>query len=165
MYILRKLINFFFWLFYGVCVVCMVVVGSSAQENSFLPFRSFIVTTGSMIPTIDPGAIVFTQKKAEYGLQDIVTFTSADKHVITHRIIEKRVGDAHTFVTKGDNNKTADSEPIAQSQIIGAVRTHIPFIGKILVHTAKPSVLFLFIALPILVIVGTELFKEKNQKA
>lgn len=164
MYILRKLVSFFFWLFYGVCVVCMVVVGSSAQENSFLPFRSFIVTTGSMIPAIDPGAVVFTQKKAEYGLQDVVTFTSADKHVITHRIIEKRVGDVNIFVTKGDNNKTADSEPIAQSQIIGVVSTHIPFIGKILVHTAKPSILFLFIALPILVIVGTELFKEKNQK-
>lgn len=142
----------------------MIVVGISSQQSQFFPFRSFIVTTGSMIPTILPGDVVFTQPKPDYAVQDIVTFVSTDKHVITHRIIEKHAGEKVRFVTKGDNNKTVDAEVVENTQIIGALKFKLPQIGKILVLASKPTVIFLLLAIPILSIVGTELLKEKKKK-
>ncbi len=141
----------------------MIITGTSARAQSPLPFRSFIVTTGSMIPAIMPGDIVFVTPKSSYSVHDIITFKSNDGHTITHRIIEKRASTETSFTTKGDNNKTPDTEGLPQKSIIGKVRYTVPKIGRLLLYLSKPTSLFFLLTLPLLVLIAGEVFKEKKQ--
>lgn len=95
------------------------------------------VLTGSMEPTYMPGDVVISQKMSDPATQirvgDVVTFQpkSDDPMLITHRVIDKRLGGIGVqFVTQGDNNSAVD-EPIAPEQIMGKVRYSVPKVGHL----------------------------------
>jgi signal peptidase len=53
-----------------------------------------------------------------------------DGRVIVHRLIEiKENPSGHQLQTKGDANATADAWTVKDSDLIGIVRWHMPYIG------------------------------------
>jgi signal peptidase len=96
-----------------------------------LGFGTFIVTGGSMEPTIHLGSLVILQPVDPHTVQigDIITFQQYGQ-TTTHRVIA--IGQSSTgltFKTKGDANTVADPEDKTFPGEVGVVRLATPGIG------------------------------------
>jgi len=125
--------------------------------------KVFIDKTGSMLPAIRPGSVIFAQKTNSYKIGDIITFQS-DPISTTHRIykIINRNG-RDFFITKGDKNDALDNYLIPHEKIIGKVKIIIPFLGYLLIFLKTHLGLYLLIFLPTLSIVIIEFKKIFNE--
>jgi len=123
----------------------------------FLGFRTFVVVSGSMEPTISTGAIALSHSVPSDSLQvgDVIAYSpsSAAALPIIHRIvaITERKGQRY-FTTRGDANTGNDAElnlPSSALQVTGS----IPFVGYAVYYAAQPwgSVLLVWIPLGMLV--------------
>jgi len=69
--------------------------------------------TGSMRPVLDEGANgirIAPNSEQDIHIGDIITFKKGS-HLIVHRVVDKGNDEAGVyFITKGDNNKTADGK-------------------------------------------------------
>ncbi len=96
-----------------------------------LGLATFVVTGGSMEPTIHKGSLVIDQPvpAAALRLGDIITFDHYDQ-TTTHRIVGVE-GSANgpMFSTKGDANQITDPEPLAFPGRVGLVKLSIPGVG------------------------------------
>jgi signal peptidase I len=98
-----------------------------------LGLGSFIVTGGSMEPSIHKGSLVLVQpvSPSEISVGDVITFQQYDQ-TTTHRVI----GVSHStagvvFETKGDANVVADPEDKTFAAQVGIVRLALPGAGSI----------------------------------
>ncbi|MGX7678514.1 signal peptidase I [Jatrophihabitans sp. DSM 45814] len=82
-----------------------------------LPYRVYVIHTGSMTPTIPSRSAVIV-KVGEYRIGNVTTFTN-NGEVITHRLIGRN--NDGTYNTKGDANETADPWTVPPDHIIGTV--------------------------------------------
>jgi signal peptidase I len=103
-------------------------------------YRVYVVHTGSMDPTYQPGDVV-VDRPADRGYHpgEIITFrhSSATTDVVTHRITD--ITKAGLIHTKGDANRTADVWDIRPDQVKGSVAMHISGLGYLLVFMHQPS--------------------------
>ncbi len=97
--------------------------------------NSFVVLTGSMNPAISEGSITYVKKDTDYRVGDIITFNSLSGSRVTHRIADT---DAAGYVTRGDANKTTDTEVVSKGQIIGRSIFTIPYVGGIVLFFKSP---------------------------
>jgi signal peptidase I len=98
-----------------------------------LGLGTFIVTGGSMEPSIHKGSLVLVQpvSPSEVSVGDVITFQQYDQ-TTTHRVIG--VGQSAggtTFKTKGDANVVADPEDKTFAAQVGIVRLALPVAGTI----------------------------------
>lgn len=128
-------------------------------RTEIMGIRSYVVQTGSMQPTLPVGSLIFSQREAEYGKGDIITFFEGDKS-ITHRIVGVKDGD---FITQGDANNVADSESVSKEQVVGKTMFHIPYVGVLTHQLRTPQGFLLFFVLPGLVFIAMELWSIKNE--
>jgi signal peptidase len=96
------------------------------------PVYPSVIVTGSMEPMIKPGDIVLVQKikgeEAQVG--DVIQYYDIENEVyITHRVIAFKEEGKRTLVTKGDNNSSADAQPVSLEQVKGRVIKVLPKIG------------------------------------
>ena len=151
-----------------VIVVFLLLVGlltglSSKSEKVYdvIKFRSYVIVTPSMKPTINPGDMILVKKtdidKLEKG--DIITFNK-DNIVATHRI-EEINGDS--IITKGDNNNLEDT-PINKSDVIGKFMFSIPKIGYIISFAISPVGLVTMGSIIVFIFIYDFIFREKRQK-
>lgn len=98
----------------------------------FLGFQMYAVVSGSMEPAIPVGSLVYVEEADASALApgDVVAYFSAVEPgtVVTHRVVENRA-DEGCLVTKGDANEDVDMLSVKYSQLIGRVRTSVPFYG------------------------------------
>lgn len=100
---------------------------------NILGVKTFIVDTGSMENTLKVGSIIFTLPKNQYKIQDVVTYKTRLKNIITHRIVGiETINTKEVFILKGDNNSSNDPNKIYASEIIGEVIFSIPFLGYLI---------------------------------
>lgn len=96
-----------------------------------LGLATFVVTGGSMEPTIHKGSLVIDEPVAadKLRLGDIITFDHYDQ-TTTHRIVGVE-GSANgaMFSTKGDANQITDPEPLSFPGRVGLVKFSIPGVG------------------------------------
>ena len=100
------------------------------------PVYPTVILTGSMEPVIHPGDVVLVQKLREVqeieALSEgtVISFQRGDIS-ITHRILAVREDEAgnRSFITKGDNNPSADIEPVNPNDISGIVIRVVPRVG------------------------------------
>jgi signal peptidase len=95
-----------------------------------------VILTGSMTGAVDRGSIVFVEKVRPDDVFDtvrdgeIILFRRGRVEIM-HRVIE--FGNNHlgerVYITKGDNNASADSAPVEMEQVLGVSRAYIPHIG------------------------------------
>jgi signal peptidase I len=121
-----------------------------------------IVQSGSMEPSIRTGSIVLIAPQPSYGVGDVITFTSTDSDVpTTHRIMEVKVDDAGAtwFLTKGDANENFDTAPVAATDVLGAVRFSVPYLGFLFDFARTPLGFALLIGIPAFLIIIDEVEK------
>ncbi len=94
---------------------------------------TFIVTGGSMEPSIHQGSLVLVQpvSPSEVTVGDVITFQHYDQ-TTTHRVISIAPGEQGLiFATKGDANIVADPEDKTFPSQVGIVRTALPIAGYV----------------------------------
>lgn len=97
------------------------------------PVKPVIIYSGSMRPTFEVGDIVIIAKKNPQSLKtgEIISFHVPDSSIPTiHRINDIKFQEKERFfVTKGDNNRLPDHDPVQEKQVAGKVVLTIPRIG------------------------------------
>ncbi|MCL1952799.1 MAG: signal peptidase I [Oscillospiraceae bacterium] len=113
-----------------------------------------IVESGSMAPEILVDDLIFVKKVNADDLQadEIIAFQPlGEKVVVTHRIVELRTEeDGRTvFVTKGDANNVADSDPCEKYQVVGRYIGRLAGVGRIALFLKEPLGMILCVAVPL----------------
>ena len=128
----------------------------------------YVVTTGSMEPSIPVGSVAFIAKPnsiSDIKVDDVIGFTLDTQTMVLHRVAE--VHDEY-FITKGDANDTADEKYIYHKDIIGKKMLSIPYVGKFttaLSGTKAKVIVGIIIAVNIaLSIVAYMLKKDKKEE-
>lgn len=101
-------------------------------------FNSYIVTSGSMEPSIATGSAILVKNTDGSKIEpdDIITFSSKDESgpaTTTHRVINvtNESGEL-SFQTKGDANENPDPRRVPESAVVGKVAMTIPVLGKLI---------------------------------
>ena len=92
---------------------------------------TFVVTGGSMEPTVHKGSLVIDEPVTadKLRLGDIITFDHYDQ-TTTHRIVGVEGSATGTmFSTKGDANQVTDPEPLTFPGRVGLVKLAVPGLG------------------------------------
>lgn len=107
-------------------VICLAFVGIRISG-----LATFIVTGGSMEPSIQKGALVLVQpvSPAQVEVGDVITFQQYDQ-TTTHRVVAvANTTQGRSFTTKGDANSVADPEAKTFPGAVGVVRATVPLAG------------------------------------
>lgn len=94
-------------------------------------YQPVAVATGSMEKEIFIGDVVIIKKCTANDIieGDVIQYRLKDYTVI-HRVVKKeqKQGDIY-FITKGDNNRQIDIQPVTKDQVIGKVVLKIRYLG------------------------------------
>lgn len=97
--------------------------------------QALTVLTNSMAPSMPPGTLVVVRPTpfAEIAPGDIITYQirSGSPELVTHRVQQRLVASDGTvsLITQGDNNNTADAEPVHEVQVRGTAWYSVPLLG------------------------------------
>lgn len=125
MYILIAILSVYF---------IMIFWSNFSKNGSDFQVNSFVVVSGSMMPTLNVNDLIFTIKEEKDKLQQgsIISFYQND-HIITHRINNVIEQDGQTYYeTKGDNNNDIDDELVKYDDVVGRYLFRIPKIGYLI---------------------------------
>lgn len=163
-------------IFYGIFITLLLGVAGLFLVP-LLPIDNNIemkiVESGSMEPAIKTGSLVMITPTAHYNLGDVITFESTSSDIpTTHRIVNiAEENGTKVFTTKGDANEEADTNTIAESNIIGTVQVSVPYVGFVLDFARQPLGFAFLIVLPALMIIlgeiekiWREIRKKRNDK-
>jgi len=146
-------------------VVALVLLASATAlglyETGSLPYRVYVVHTGSMSPTIPPESAVIV-KEGEYRAGEVISFTEHGT-VVSHRLVA--INPDGTITTKGDANRTADPWHVPVSNVIGGVVAAPRHLGYLLMYVKTPqggaSILFAFLCLWQIWALSAEMIREE----
>lgn len=116
-----------------ICLSVFLIILICTSSGLF-KYRSFVIATGSMTPSINKGDMVIIEKlnedeKNNLKVGDIIAF-NMDGKVVVHRIIKKYNTSKGTFYnTKGDNNNSPDGYLLDIDNIVGLEKFKIRYIG------------------------------------
>lgn len=155
----RVVVETIFWVIFSL-ILAVIVFFKVTSSNFNLPFKSFLIQSGSMEPTIMTGDIILVQEQSDYIQRDIITFYDHGDRVVTHRILEeKQVGNSKEYITQGDNNQTPDIAPVPKEDVIGKHFFTVPKLGYLIAKSkSKTGILFLIVA-PATIIIYDEVSK------
>ena len=112
----------------SVTVLSFVII---ILVSGITDFQLIAIATDSMSATYRRGdAVIFERVEAgQVQLGDILVFKQKNT-VVTHRVVNIKIDSNNLyFYTKGDYNKTNDSSPVAEKDVIGVVRNVVKYIG------------------------------------
>lgn len=131
--------------------IILIVISSANKVNviNLFGYKSYIIKTNSMEPTININDVVITKKVEKQDIKkgDVITFLQ-NEEVITHRITQ--INENGEYSTKGDNNNIEDTFKITYENIEGKQILIIPYLGKI-VQLLDNKIVFLIITLIVLI--------------
>ena len=161
-------------LFIIIMTLGITIVYKSYSEPNKIPsvfgWKPFIVLSGSMEDTIMPGDLILTKEIDALELKegDVISFRTNKYTVITHRIINivDEEGE-RKYYTKGDNNNSADRDPVCNDQIEGIYRYRSPKLGAIALNLQKPFGIVICIAFPLIIVLIAQFadYKRKEREA
>lgn len=135
-------------------ILCAALALFTAKLNNkpvFLFGRAAVwILTPSMEPDIPAGSYILIKRveAADVAVGDVIMFYSDDPALggafNTHRVTEI-IGDHEAFVTKGDNNPTADPVPAAGDKVVGQYVRNMPLmtlLGRLFRSVAGLIILF-----------------------
>ncbi len=115
-------------------VFIVISTKASGGEPSIFGYQIKTVLSGSMEPTFKTGSVIAVEpikNPSTLKKGDIITFTTQDEKIVTHRI-EKVIGKDKQlqFKTKGDNNEDPDfNNVLAQNVVAKFTGFTIPYVG------------------------------------
>ncbi|MXV63831.1 signal peptidase I [Natronorubrum sp. JWXQ-INN-674] len=145
----------------AVVLALLLLVGLVAVPGLVGGDDAFVVTSGSMSPTIEAGDVIITQdvdpEEIESG--DIVTFhdgSEANTGYVTHRVVDvvEENGERY-FELQGDANDEPDEGLVPAEYAQGDLHLHVPYFGYLLLFARSSLGLFVLVIGPGLVLVGS----------
>ena len=141
-----------------IVLLCLIVAYQKfilkSPNVDILGYKTYIVLTGSMKPTLNPNDIVVVKKPDKKDIKngDIITYSvGSNSATVTHRIIEVVEQNGETYYkTKGDNNNSEDSDLINYDDVQGRLCFKISKLGALLTGGLTGTglvVIFLILAL------------------
>ena len=125
----------------------------------------YVVLSGSMEPTMKTGSLCFINKNTnieKIKVDDVIAFKMKDGTLVTHRAIE--INDSG-IVTKGDNNKVADSNVVTKENFVGKNLFWIPKVGYVVKAFQTTKGKIIAVTLIILLLVFGFLFGEDKKRS
>lgn len=119
----------------------------------FFGYKSFVIVSGSMEPTIMTGDAILVKEVSENEIKinDIISF-SQEGTIVTHRITEMiEENGVKKYKTKGDNNNAEDKEKITYEKIEGKYQFKIRQFG-VIVEILKNKITLILLILTIIFI-------------
>ena len=118
-----------------------------------------IVTSDSMIPTLNPNDLLIVQRTGidKIIVGDIIAFNShiEDFGIVAHRVVEIFDDDGRIAIhTRGDNVDEADTWIVHEEDLVGKVAANISFIGILLVEPIRYTLII------VIIITGVSLLRE-----
>lgn len=152
-----------------ILVVCMQRF--SNNKVAIFNFRLFSVVSQSMTPVYDIGDVLVAKEVEPSKIKegDIVSYLGTSGNfsnkVITHRVvnIEKREDGKYYYRTKGDANIVEDPI-VVEDQLYGVVVYKSVLLSLVYRIVGTQIGFFLFIIIPILVIIGSEMISTLLDK-
>ena len=165
----------FFILKIILIVIISVIIGgvlysfNAKRLGSRIPmpfgFGVATVESDSMWPVFKQGDAVIVVPQDDYEVGDIVAYQDGSS-ITSHRIIEENLNG--TFITKGDNNPSQDTEPLREEYIIGSINEEkgvVPYLGYVVYAIRNPIVIVMMIAIIVLLLIlSTKKEKEQDVK-
>ena len=96
------------------------------------PFHPSLVASGSMQPVMNAGDVVIIAKVPADVIKegDIIQFRKVEQITVMHRVIKiQETEGAKFFITKGDANDEADTDPVIPQNVVGKLVLTVPKIG------------------------------------
>jgi signal peptidase I len=140
-----------------LCAVALVLA-LAVLVPALLGYQRYVITSGSMTGTYDPGSLVFDRVVATSSLRagDVITFRPPGQAgLVTHRIASVRVVHGQrVFTTKGDANGATDvwSPMTLRDARQARVAFHVPYLGYGIAALSDRRVRMIVIGLPALLI-------------
>lgn len=169
MYFIQKIISI---LIYVVLIPVLIInfvifVKSYINPNnipSLFGYKTFVIISKSMEPTIMPGDAIFIKEVPENQIKinDIISFHDQGG-INTHRIIEmtKEKGTIN-YITKGDYNKNPDKDKVTYDKVEGVYKFKLDGFGLIVdIIKNKVTLLILLIFLILISIHQVNISKKK----
>lgn len=117
-----------------VALALLMLLPAYLETSSVLPYRIFVVQTGSMSPLYPAESAVFV-KVHDPQLGEPISFYQHNT-VITHRWVG--INADGTLQTKGDANETIDTSSLNKADIIGGVVGGVPKLGYWIMYFKNP---------------------------
>lgn len=122
----------------SVAVTLVLLVSTAAvvlYQAGDLPYRVYVVHTGSMSPAIPSESAVLV-REGGYRVGDVISFVEHGT-VVTHRLMA--INPDGTIRTKGDANRTADPWRVPVGSIVGRVVAAPHRVGYLLTYMKTPA--------------------------
>ena len=148
---IRKIASVTLTVFLVVCVLIAVYAAINSKNGNGVmvgPYGIAVILTESMTPAIKAGSMIVIKNVPENQLveRDVITYRPIEgkSTLVTHRIVSVNTED-HAFITQGDANNIADSDPVHYDSIVGKVVLTVPILGYIVSYLKTPQGIVLFI--------------------
>ena len=148
----------------NVLTTLIICIGSLFIILYIFGIVPYVVLSGSMEPTIGTGSVRFINKNANIENikeKDIIAFKLRDGTLVTHRAIKV---DNSGIITKGDNNKVADSNVVNKVNFVGKNLFWIPKVGYVVKAFQTTKGKIIAVAIIVLLLVSGFLFGEDKNK-
>ncbi len=126
-----------------------------------------VVTSESMVPTINVGDLLVLQGRTEEGIQvgDIVVYQDDwNPNPIVHRVVEiEEIDGVFFYYTRGDANSQRDPGNRTIDEIVGEVVLIIPQIGHVSLWLKEPLGQITIVVIFILILVLPEVACKEEE--
>jgi signal peptidase len=122
-----------------IIIICLVALAAVLFVPRVLGYQEYAVLSGSMVPKIPVGSLVYDKKpeQKDYKVGKVVTYKLSENTLVTHRIVKVDTT-KQTVTTKGDANNTEDAAAVAYTNIVGSYKFHIPYLGYMSIYGRTP---------------------------
>lgn len=169
--IIMNIIRIIIFILLAAFILVVCLQRFSDNKISFFNYRMFTVVSQSMTPKYDIGDVLISKEvspsKIEEG--DVISYLGSygdfANKVITHRVvgIQKNAEGKYFFRAKGDANIVED--PIVPEESLYGVVVYKSFILSLVYKIVGKKVgFYLFIILPMLFIIGSEIITTLLEK-
>jgi len=154
----------------SLAIVAAMILGGWFTLTTVLgtPTPFFVVSSGSMIPTLKVGDIIAIKnggsiESLKVGDIIVYKYPSNMDRIIVHRVF-KTVQDAEGIgvITKGDNNPSQDSWTLRTQHYLGTVIFSVPYVGYAAIWLSPPLNYALMIVI-VSIILAVELRPKQSQ--
>lgn len=149
---------------FGMTLLVLTAFSDSGRPRIF-GLEMFVVTSGSMEPSIDLGDVIMVNIGKVYPVAgDVITFRPGEPVLfVTHRVVEVRqaAGSPAEYVTKGDANPSNDLVPVRSDQVVGAVTAVVPSLGWVVFGLRDPRFVLMMLSSVLLAELATTIRRRQ----
>jgi signal peptidase len=128
-----------------------LAIGFLIAALPFLPWPSYVVSSGSMEPVLDVGTLIVARPVDAGGVAvgDVIVFTNPAEP--TQRVVHRVVGEtADGWRTRGDANPVEDPWIVTPDRLVGEVVAHVDHVGTAVRAVQHPVGYLAVVILPAL---------------